>query len=201
MPAWLTLVRADKKTNRKKCGAGVTTTKRKTNRRLRSCCCGQLANLALRVLRIVTNQRENNDGEMCPKPNCCTREPKVASQRQGISPHRRRVPRPGAGRIRTADKIDKAHVSYWLFFAANPSSPAAPFVMRSGCTSRRPAFFVRVRLVTNSGNAAFIWTSCDTSNRRPQARPELAKFPEHVLVAMRAVGARTCRWTAVVWSP
>jgi hypothetical protein len=154
----------------------------------------QLANLALWCSQDCDPiKRENNDSECVPSSNCCTREPKVASQCKEYRRTGGESQDQALARIRTADNIDNAHLCtritnispavascYWGEVCAAhqlPSSglallngeadvaPAAPVVMRSALRIAAASFFSCAYVfVTNSGNAAFIWTSCDTSN-------------------------------------
>src|SRR5262249_5704286 len=68
-------------------------------------------------------------------------------------------------------------------------SPAAPFVMRSALhIAAASLFFVRVRLGDEfRERSVHLHVVRHEQAAVAQARPELAKFPEHVLIAMRAV--------------
>ena len=68
-------------------------------------------------------------------------------------------------------------------------APAAPFVMRSALhIAAASLFFVRVRFCDEfRERSVHLDIMRYEQSAVAQARPELAKFPEHVLVAMRAV--------------
>ena len=125
----------------------VTTTKRKTRKRLRSCCCASFAYFALRCRQNCRPiKRKDNDSDCIPTCNCCTPEPKMSRaskeyQRTGGQSQTEAMPR-----VLTRNKIDKAHVSDRLSLSRTRDSPTGP-IRNAKCAAHRggQSFFVRVR--------------------------------------------------------
>ena len=92
-------------------------------------------------------------------------------------------------RIQARNNIDKAHLATVFLNREADVAPPAPFVMRSAShIAAASLFFVRVRFGDEfRKRSVHLHVMRYEQSAIAQAGPELAKFPEHVLIAMGAV--------------
>jgi hypothetical protein len=127
MPARLPLVRVDKKTNRKKCGAGGGHDKKKNQEAAEILLLRYFAYFAVRCRQNYRPiKRKDNDSDCIPTCNCRTPESKMSShgkehRRTGGQSQAEAMPG-----VLPRNKIDKAHVSGWLSLLRTRDIPSGP---------------------------------------------------------------------------
>src|SRR6266403_1371625 len=168
----------------------VTTTKMKTRKRLRSCCCANWRILRCGVVQIVTQSSARIttatafqpaiaalQGRRCPRTAKNTAAP-------AANPRTRRC-RASCREIRSITRTLVVG-----FLNREPDvAPAAPFIMRRALRIAASGFFiVRVRARNEFWKrGVHLHVVRHKQSAVAQPRPELTKFPQHVAIAVRAI--------------